>query len=74
MNRMKIRERMESLRVEQLDEMRSQLEVVIRDESTPEGKRNEARTVLRICQDVLDKKNTVLDMQSFFSFSFDPHN
>ena len=74
MNRMKIRERMESLRVEQLDEMRSQLEVVIRDSSHGERKINEARAVLRICQDVLDKKNTVLDMQSFFGFSFDPHH
>ena len=74
MTTMQIRKRMESLRVEQLDEMRSQLELVIRDESHPERKRNEARTALRICEDGLHKKNTLLDMQRIFGFKFDPQH
>ena len=74
MTTMQIRERMESLRVEELDEMRSQLEVVIRDESHPEHKRNEARTAVRSCEDGLHKKNTLLDLQRIFGFKFDPQH
>lgn len=65
-----IEERMKSLNVKQLDEMRSALEVVIRDESETDKKRNEARQVLRICTIELDRKNTVLDMNNLFKFNF----
>lgn len=65
-----IEERMKSLNVQQLDEVRSELEVVIRDESETDKKRNEARQVLRICTIELDRKNTVLDMNNLFKFNF----
>jgi len=65
-----IEERMKSLNVQQLDEMRSQLEVVIRDESETDKKRNEARQVLRICTIELDRKNTVLDLHNLFKINF----
>lgn len=61
---------MKSLNVQQLDEMRSQLEVVIRDESETDKKRNEARQVLRICTIELDRKNTVLDLHNLFKINF----
>ena len=67
-----IRKRMEGMRVADLDEMRSQLEQLIRDDSQSDKKRDESRTVLRICEDVLHKKNTMLNMQRVFGFSFDP--
>lgn len=65
-----IEERMKSLNVQQLGEMRSELEVIIRDESETDKKRNEARQVLRICTIELDRKNTVLDMNNLFKFNF----
>lgn len=65
-----IEERMKSLNVQQLDEMRSELEVVIRDESETDKKRNEARQVLRICTIELDRKNTVLDLHNLFKINF----
>lgn len=65
-----IKERMKSLNVQQLGEMRSELEVIIRDESETDKKRNEARQVLRICTIELDRKNTVLDMNNLFKFNF----
>lgn len=73
MTTIQIRKRMESLAVKDLDELRSQLELALRDTDRSEAELNSLKSELYICRDVLDHKNTVLNMHSLFGFNFDPN-